>query len=124
MNLLNWFFSKIDHIDNSNWFSVRYSRWRQDKLNKMNFRFRSAKYKDVEFFDVPGAGTIAISKDMSYYTGNAAGFSLSVGWGNCGLMLGGVLGVNEAKRLADFLIEAINNKKMTEEEMIYECKRV
>ena len=60
-----------------------------------------------EYFEVPGAGKIQISKEPTCMTGGAVGFSFGVEWGGNGY-LGGVIDKKEAVRLARHILRSVN----------------
>jgi len=64
---------------------------------------------DSEFFEVQGAGKIQLGKSTVCETGTAKGFHIGVEWGAHGYT-GGVLDVEEARRLADFIYERLGCK--------------
>lgn len=64
-----------------------------------------------EYFDVPGAGKIQISKDPTYRTGDANGFAFGVEWGKHGYT-GGVIDKEEAIRLARHIMRSVNLNKL------------
>jgi hypothetical protein len=63
--------------------------------------------ENYEYFDVPGAGKIQISKDPTWTTGGAKGFGFGVSWGGNGYT-GGVLDKKEAVRLARHILRSVN----------------
>jgi hypothetical protein len=63
--------------------------------------------ENYEYFEVPGAGKIQISKEPTSMTGGAVGFSFGVEWGGHGYC-GGVLDKKEAVRLARHILRAVN----------------
>ena len=106
MSILNWFFCKITPVGKNTWLSIRYNRWLHSRLKKSNERYKENPGENVTFFEVHGAGEISISDNPTHSTGGARGFGFSISWaGNCGLSCGGVLGIREAKRLANFILE-------------------
>lgn len=68
-----------------------------EKYNKENY----------EYFDVPGAGKIQISKEPTSTTGGVVGFSFGVQWGKYGYA-GGVIDKKEAVRLARHILRSVN----------------
>lgn len=58
---------------------------------------------DDVFFEVSGAGKIAISKGCHAHTGRSFGFDFGVSWGQYGYC-GGVLDREVAKQLAEFIL--------------------
>lgn len=60
-----------------------------------------------EYFEVPGAGKIQISKEPTSMTGGAIGFSFGVEWGQYGYS-GGVIDKKEAVRLARHILRSVN----------------
>jgi hypothetical protein len=123
MSLLNWFFCKITPGGKNTWLSVKYAQWRYSRLNKRNESYKKNPYEKVTFFNVPGAGEIAISDNPTHLTGGAAGFGFSVSWSDSGLGCGGVLGITEAKRLANFILEKVATEKRTEDEIQADWKK-
>lgn len=73
---------------------------------------------DVEIIRVAGAGQISISKEIGHSTGGAFGFGFGVSWSRHGIQCGGVLGKDEAMRLALIIIEACKNEPLSELELI------
>ena len=63
--------------------------------------------ENYEYFEVPGAGKIQISKEPTCMTGGAVGFSFGVEWGGNGY-LGGVIDKKEAVRLARHILRSVN----------------
>lgn len=57
-------------------------------------------------FRVNGAGKIQITEDCQYSCGNEKGFSFGVEWGKHGFA-GGVLPKEEARRLAEHILNAL-----------------
>lgn len=66
-------------------------------------------------YEVAGAGHITIT-GFPHLCGGRAGFGFGVSWGEYGY-IGGVLGMEEARRLANDLLEIINAQTETEEEL-------
>lgn len=75
-----------------------------------------------EQFEVQGAGEIEISKSPFSKTGTAVGFSFGVSWGRHGFC-GGVLGRDEARRLANFILETVNAVPESEQDEMERRKR-
>lgn len=123
MSLLNWFFCKITPVGKNTWLSVRYNRWRHSRLCRKNESYKRNPCEKVTFFNVPGAGEIAVSDSPTHLTGGAAGFGFSVSWSDGGLGCGGVLGITEAKRLANFILEKVATETRTEEEIQADYKK-
>ncbi len=65
-----------------------------------------SKQSNNSYFNVIGAGTIAISKECKYVCGKEDGFSFGVEWGRYGFA-GGVLSKDEARRLAEHILNAL-----------------
>jgi hypothetical protein len=63
--------------------------------------------ENYEYFEVPGAGKIQISKEPDSSTGGAIGFSFGVEWGSNGYA-GGVIDKKEAVRLARHILRSVN----------------
>lgn len=66
-------------------------------------------------FDVQGAGRIEISEQPHSMCGSAVGFSFGVSWGAYGFY-GGVIGRDEAKKMAEYMLSEIAKCEETEEE--------
>ena len=123
MSILNWFFCKITPVGKNTWLSVKYNQWKHSRLNALNKNFKQYPYEKVTFFDVAGAGEICLSDNPTHLTGSAAGFVFSVSWSDSGLGIGGVLGITEAKRLANFILEKVATETRTEEEIQADWKK-
>lgn len=119
MNLLHWFFNKINPEGAANWLSAKYAWWYYSRKEKYNREFMANPHVPIESFDVAGAGNVCISKDPCHFTGSAYGFGFSVSWGSS-LYIGGVLGLEEAKRMAEFILEKYNEQTKSEAELIAE----
>lgn len=79
--------------------------------------YKSINKDKEEFFCVEGAGEIALSKSTGHGCGVAAGFGFGVSWGQFGFT-GGVIGLREAKRMAEFILQKIAEDPQSEEEKI------
>ena len=123
MSLLNWFFCKITPVGKNTWLSLKYNQWRYSMLDRRNENFKQNPYDKATFFNVAGAGEIAISDNHTHRTGGAAGFGFSVSWYGSGLGCGGVLGITEAKRLANFILEKVATETRTEEDIHADLKK-
>jgi hypothetical protein len=103
MKILHLFFSLIMPDHKVTWLSAQFSMWRNEKRRQLLLR-QEAHMKDDILFNCPGAGKLAISKHADHGTGENHGFGIGVSWGNSGYV-GGVIGREEAKRLANHLLE-------------------
>ena len=103
MNLLHFIFSLIKPERKVTWLSIAFSRWDSKRRKTNNYNYK--KYNKIPslYFEVPGAGDICISESCHHYTGKVVGFSFGVEWGNHGYA-GGVIGRDEAIRMANFII--------------------
>jgi hypothetical protein len=117
--MLKLIFEFIEPRRGRNWFSRRLARWKINNHNKDNSLFE-ANNEEGEFFNVAGAGKIFIGEGLCY-TGGAAGFDIGISWGRYGYT-GGVLGLSEAKRLAEYLLNECSEYNKTEDELIEENK--
>jgi len=111
---MNFLFNLIEPPRANTWLSRRFFYWKQKKHERLIWAFKMNF--DGRYFDVPGAGLIAISEDCHRTTGKVAGFSFGVEWGVYGFC-GGVLGRDEAKKLAEFILEKCANTEPMEEEV-------
>jgi hypothetical protein len=118
MRLLKCLFPKreIDILSNLETFKKE----RQSKLIADIKKYLSHN-PDDQIFLVPGAGAIAVS-GFGHSTGGAYGFGIGVSWGQHGFV-GGVIGMTEARRLAEYIIEKCSEQTMTEHELLAESKR-
>lgn len=113
--LLNWLFNKMYGTKRNTWLSVRFHRWLQARKWARNEAYKSSERNVNYFFEVQGAGEISISEEI-FLCGNAAGFSFEVSWASGGFG-GGVIGLGEAKRLAEYLLKRCDEEKRTEQEI-------
>lgn len=104
MNLLHLIFNAIEPERKTTWLSQRFSRWKSERHDRRNAQYR--KYTDVPsvYFEVPGAGDICMSESCHHSTGQVVGFSFGAEWGRYGFC-GGVMGRDEAKRMAEFILQ-------------------
>lgn len=113
MNLLHLIFNAFEPEGNTTWLSRSFSRWRTKKRDMQNARYLERHSDSSKCFKVAGAGDICIGNSCSDSTGRVVGFSFGVEWGQYGF-IGGVLGRDEAKRMAEFILkkcaEASENK--------------
>ena len=116
MNLLHFIFNLIKPERKVTWLSRSFSVWDHNRRKTNNFNYKKHNISPSLYFDVPGAGDIRISESCHLSTGNVVGFSFGVEWGNNGYV-GGVLGRDEAKRLAEFINAKCSetNETMSEE---------
>jgi hypothetical protein len=70
---------------------------------KMNLSYK------VSLFKVTGAGQILISNQCHFYCHGKTGFDFSVEWGKYGYS-GGVLPKDEAKKLAEHILNSLDQK--------------
>ncbi len=118
--MMNFLFNLIEPPRANTWLSRRFFYWKQKKHQRLIRAFKMNF--DGRYFDVPGAGLIAISEDCHRTTGKVAGFSFGVEWGVYGFC-GGVLGRDEAKKLAEFILEKCSEVSETMEEEVARNKR-
>lgn len=88
------------------------------KTGKEIFKFlKDEPIEKIEYiyFDVSGAGNIKIIKEPHSLCGESCGFSFGVSWGRYGYS-GGVLGRDEAKRMAEFMLAKIAECDESEED--------
>lgn len=115
MNILNLFFDIISGERKINWLSIKFSRYQEKKRAKEATQFIDDNIKDYVFFYVSGAGHLAFSKNSHHICEQQVGFHFGVSWGNYPFM-GGVLGRDEAKKMADFILENISKCDKSESE--------
>lgn len=113
MKPLDYIFSLLVPKRNLTWLSSSFSRWNTKRLELQNDIMRKNMKDDYLFFEVQGAGDISVYKKYGGSCGTAVGFSIGVEWGRYGFV-GGCIDLDEAKRLADFIIEEYN--KLTDED--------
>jgi hypothetical protein len=120
MNILHFIFNLIEPKRKVTWLSSNFYRWRlyRRKNDAKNYR----KYNNIpsKYFDVSGAGDICISESCHHHTGQVVGFSFGVEWSS-NPFFGGVLGRDEAVKMAEFILEKCSEVKETmqeEKEMI------
>lgn len=110
MNILHYFFRKITPICERNWLSERYAKWYYKFMNELTEEQRMYSFrKDNEYFEVKGAGDIRISQSVEDKCDTAVGFSFDVEWGRNGFV-GGVIDKIEAKRMAEYILNRIENE--------------
>jgi hypothetical protein len=116
MKLFNLIFNAINPHKKSNWLSRRYHLWLYERQKEDNEKFRLLEKDKSVYFNVSGAGDIRISRDCHNWTGKVVGFSFGVEWGSRGFT-GGVLGRDEAKRMAEFILTKCSdvNENMEDE---------
>lgn len=120
MNLLHIIFNLINPDHKVTWLSQRYHRWEHARHDKRNREYIKLDTNEPSiYFDVPGGGKIRMSENGHSVCGKAVGFSFGVEWGRYGYC-GGVLGRDEAKRMAEFIIQKCSE---IQEPMIEEYKR-
>ncbi len=100
-----WLFKKKEKISSFDKFDIEYKR----KHGPENTP------EGLEPFIVGGAGTLGVGKCVGGWSAGSYGFSIGVSWGQHGYS-GGVLGINEAKRLAEHILEQLKYVEGTEQE--------
>lgn len=122
MNILNWFFEKINPEGRTNWLSKKYAWWYYSRRDKRNREFIKNPHVPIESFEVAGAGNVCLSKNPCHLTGQSYGFGFYVSWGKNSYS-GGILGLEEAKRMAEFIIEKYNEQPKREADLVSERYR-
>ncbi len=120
MNLLHWFFNKIDPEGKPNWLSIQFAHWWYSRRDKYNREWLKKPHCPVKTFDVAGAGILAVSQTATHGTGQTVGFGLYISWSHNGIMCGGVLGLEEANRLAIHIMEQYSKQTKSEAELVSE----
>lgn len=118
MNLLHWFFEKLEPRGELNWLSVRFARWKYSKLDRHNEYYLKQSSIPERVFKVAGAGTMVISETANHSTGQSYGFGISVSWSENGLGIGGVLGIDEARKLATHIQSKCDEITLPEAELV------
>lgn len=113
--ILNFIFEQISPDYKVTWLSRQFSRFEKKRRKSKNEIHRRCLEKDSLFFDVKGAGDIAISESCFHCCGGVVGFAFSVEWGQYGFV-GGVIGRDEAKRMAEFILQKCSETTETMEE--------
>lgn len=121
MNLLHIIFNLINPDNKVTWLSQRYHRWESNRHERRNRQYlkNCDTHEPSLYFDVPGAGKIRMSEDCHSACGYVVGFSFGVEWGRYGFC-GGVIGRDEAKRMAEFILKKCSE---TQEPMKEEYSR-
>ena len=104
MNLLHLIFNAINPDTKVTWLSVRYHRWERSRMEKKNQNYIKNNNVQSLYFKVNGAGDICMSERCNHLAGCGLGFSFDVEWGRHGFV-GGVIGIDEAKRMAEFILQ-------------------
>jgi hypothetical protein len=104
MNLLHLIFNAINPDGKVTWISQRYHRWERSRMKRQNENYRKNNNVPSIYFEVSGAGDICMSESCHDSTGQVIGFSFGVEWGRYGFF-GGVIGRDEAKRMAEFILQ-------------------
>jgi hypothetical protein len=104
MKLLHLIFNSINPNIKVTWLSQRYHRWESSRIKRQNDNYRKNNNVPSIYFEVPGAGDICMSESCHHSTGQVVGFSFGVEWGRHGFC-GGVIGRDEAKRMAEFILQ-------------------
>lgn len=85
-------------------------------MNKEPLKFSKetpVEIPEFKHFEIPGAGQLRIGAKPNHLCGSAAGFHLSVSW-TAHKFTGGVLGIDEAKRLANHILSECEKVESTE----------
>lgn len=69
-------------------------------------------------FYVSGAGELIFGESINSSCGGVVGFHVGITWGRHGES-GGVMDRKEAKKLADFILNQLNNQKPLTKEQMY-----
>jgi len=104
MNLSHLIFNYINPATKVTWLSVRYHRWERSRMEKQNQDYIKNDNEPSLYFKVAGAGDICMSERCNRLTGDVLGFSFGVEWGRYGF-IGGVIGIDEAKRMSEFILQ-------------------
>lgn len=104
MNLLHLIFDAINPDKKVTWISQRYHRWESSRMKKRNDNYRKNNFIPSLYFEVTGAGDVRMSESCHHSTGQVVGFSFGVEWGKHGFT-GGVIGRDEAKKMAEFILQ-------------------
>lgn len=128
--LLNYFFEFILGEKKNNWLSIKFHRYwnaKTDRYNRWWIEDSCSKetidsFGKTYFFEVPGAGHLALSEDCHGHIGKVFGFSFGVSWGKHGFC-SGIIGRSEAKRLAEIILSELSKCKITEEEELVEWEK-
>lgn len=113
--ILTWFFKVISGESGINWLSKRFSRYQSDVIDKFNDKYVQNTIHESEFFECRGAGNLEFGTNPHCRCGNAVGFHIGVSWGRYGYG-GGVIGRDNAKRLAELILQKISECQETEDE--------
>lgn len=124
MNLLHLIFKALKPEQKTTWLSRRFSRWEIERHDKGNAQYLKTNTRPSVYFKVPGAGNICMSESCHHTTGRVVGFSFGVEWGIHGYC-SGVIGRDEAKRMAEFILQkcAETAETMREERARMEIER-
>ena len=117
MNLLYSIFRLIKPERTTTKLSCLYHRWENEIQQKENDDYKKRNNPSSVYFEVPGAGDIRISESCHHGTGGVMGFSFGVEWGKYGYT-GGVIGRDEAKRMAEFILQKCSETTETMQEEI------
>lgn len=122
MNLLHFIFNAINPDRKVTWLSQRYHRWESLRMKRRNDNYRKNNNATSIYFEVHGAGDVYMSKSCHHSTGQVVGFSFGVEWGRYGFC-GGVIGRDEAKRMAEFILQKCSETTETMQEEKERLKR-
>lgn len=124
MNILNWLFEKLHPEVGTNWLCMKYTCWIMSRRERYNREYLKKPPYPVRKFEVAGAGGIisgiVLSENPTSLTGQTCGFGFNVSWNDSGFYCGVVLGLDEAKRMAEFILEKCNEQTKTERELVEE----
>jgi hypothetical protein len=120
MKLLHFIFEKINPSNKVTWLSVQYHKWEYERRDRRISNFRKNINFPINYYNIAGAGDICVSQNCDHVTGKVVGFSFGVEWSNHPFH-GGVLGRDEAEKLAKFILLKCAEKT---ESMDDEYKRV
>lgn len=121
MNLLHLIFNAINPEGKITWLSCSYHRWETLRQRRQNEKFRNNNNVPSLYFEVPGAGDICMSESCHHSTGQVVGFNFGTEWGRYGYC-GGVLGREEAKRMAEFILQKCSETTETMQQEIERMK--
>jgi len=122
MNVLHFIFNLIEPKRKVTWLSSSFFRWKYARRKKDALNYRKQNNIPSKYFDVLGAGDICISESCHHSTGQVVGFSFGVEWSSHPFC-GGVLGRDEAVKMAEFILEKCGEVKETMKEEKERMKR-
>jgi hypothetical protein len=102
--IFNFIFNLIDPINcKTNWFSIRFHRWGSENIKNSNKIFKSQTFEEFKYFNVRGAGELAIGRNYGNQY-NDARISIGAEWGDYGF-IGGWMEKDEAVKMAEFILK-------------------